>query len=319
MAFLRTQRRLRIVSGLVDEQLQEAVMDTTPRRILVATDLSQAGDHAQSMAVSFARWFSAELHVIHVQVLLDDPLLTREHQVELERLLGSTVHQTREALQAPVRDPKVTIHTHVAQGVSAPEVIVESCRNLGCELIVMGTHGRRGLSHLLLGSVAENVVRTSPAPVLTVRPDAVVPSSGIRHILVPHDFSNESRQAVRCAGVWAAELEAEITLLHAVEPVVYPEFYAVDLLPAEMVGRLKSRSEEALAAAASELLEGVKSHTVVRVGRAGDTIVAEATPGVYDLVIMGKRGLSAIEHLLLGSVAENVLKQSRVPMLAVRG
>ena len=60
-------------------------------------------------------------------------------------------------------------------------------------------------------------------------------------------------------------------------------------------------------------------HTVVRVGRAGDTIVAEATPGVYDLVIMGKRGLSAIEHLLLGSVAENVLKQSRVPMLAVRG
>jgi nucleotide-binding universal stress UspA family protein len=56
----------------------------------------------------------------------------------------------------------------------------------------------------------------------------------------------------------------------------------------------------------------------VRVGRAGDTIVAEATSDDYDLVIMGKRGLSAIEHLLLGSVAENVLKQSRVPMLAVR-
>jgi nucleotide-binding universal stress UspA family protein len=293
-------------------------MDTTPRRILVATDFSQAGDNAQTMAVSFARWFSAELHVLHVQVLLDDPLLTREHKVEFERLLGSTDHQTREALQAPVLDPDVTIHTHVVQGISASEVVVESCRNLGCELIVVGTHGRRGLTHLLLGSVAENVVRTSPVPVLTVRPDAVIPSSGIRHILVPHDFSKHSRQAVVCAGVWAAELEAEITLLHAVEPVVYPEFYAVDLLPAEMVERLKSRSEEALAAAAAELLEDVESHTVVRVGRAGDTIVAEATSDDYDLVIMGKRGLSAIEHLLLGSVAENVLKQSRVPMLAVR-
>ena len=62
----------------------------------------------------------------------------------------------------------------------------------------------------------------------------------------------------------------------------------------------------------------MKHRNEVRVGRAGDTIVAEAVSGEHDLIIMGNRGLSAIEHLLLGSVAENVLKQSRVPMLAVR-
>ena len=56
----------------------------------------------------------------------------------------------------------MTIHTHLVRGVSAPEVIVGACNDYGCELIVMGTHGRRGISQFLLGSVAENVVRTAP-------------------------------------------------------------------------------------------------------------------------------------------------------------
>jgi nucleotide-binding universal stress UspA family protein len=151
-----------------------------------------------------------------------------------------------------------------------------------------------------------------------VRPDGVIPSHGIRHILVPHDFSKHSRHAVRHAAAWALKLEAQVTLLHAVEPVVYPEFYAVDLLPDEMMDRLKQRSAEALDAAISEFLGNISARGEVRIGRAGDTIVAEAAREKFDLVIMGKRGLSAIEHLLLGSVAENVLKQTRVPMLVVR-
>jgi nucleotide-binding universal stress UspA family protein len=301
-----------------DDRIGGTNMTSTPHSILVATDFSEAGERAQTIAVSLARWFSAELHVIHVQVLLDDPHLAKEQRIEVERLLGTVEEEKREALEAPVRDPEVVMHTHLVRGVSAPEVIVGGCAQYGCDLIVMGTHGRRGITHFLLGSVAENVVRTSPVPVLTVRPDAVVPSHSIRRILVPHDFSSHSQQAVRIAAGWAGALEAEVTLLHAVEPVIYPEFYAVDLLPDEMVGRLRSRSEEALSAAATELLGDVKHRVVVRVGRAGDTIVAEANPEHYDLVIMGKRGLSAIEHLLLGSVAENVLKQSRVPMVAVR-
>ena len=69
--------------------------------------------------------------------------------------------------------------------------------------------------------------------------------TGIHRILVPHDFSNHSDRRSDSPGSGHA-LGAQITLLHAVEPVVYPEFYAVDLLPDEMVGRLKTRSQEAL-------------------------------------------------------------------------
>ena len=109
-------------------------------------------------------------------------------------------------------------------------------------------------------------------------------------------------------------------MLHAVEPVVYPEFYAVDLLPDEMIRRLTERSEEALSKTAETLLAGVASvRSEVRVGRAGDCIVTEATPESHDLVIMGTRGLSVLEHLLIGSVAENVLRRCAVPLLAVRG
>jgi len=291
----------------------------TPHKILIATDFSQAGERAHALGVFLGRRFASDLHVVHVQVLLDDPHLALEHQTELERLLGAADQQRREALQAPTADSDAMIHTHLVRGVSAAEAIVGCCSDLQCDLIVMGTHGRRGITRYLLGSVAEKVVRTSPVPVLTVRPDAAIPSDGVRNILVPHDFSHHSQRAVRVAAAWAAQLRAKVTLLHAVEPVIYPEFYAVDLLPDDVVGRLRARSEEALSAAAAELLSGVESGSVVKVGRAGDTIVAEATPDDYDLIIMGTRGLSAIEHLLLGSVAENVLERSRVPMLAVRG
>jgi nucleotide-binding universal stress UspA family protein len=294
-------------------------MNTTPERIIVATDFSSTGERAQDVALNLARKLGAELHVLHVRVLLDDPHLEDEHQSELQRLLSASDVQKRQALEAPAAAANIPVHTHLIRGISAAEVIVETCSDVGCDLIVMGTHGRRGLTHLLLGSVAENVVRTAPVPVLTVRPEAALPADGFRKILVPHDFSEHSTVALRVAAAWALELEAAVTIVHAVEPVVYPEFYAVDLLPDEMIRRLKSRSEEALAATAADLLEGVDARVEVRVGRAGDTIVAEAQPQKHDLVIMGTRGLSAIEHLLLGSVAENVLRRCALPLLAVRG
>ena len=103
------------------------------------------------------------------------------------------------------------------------------------------------------------------------------------------------------------------------EPVVYPEFYSVDVLSDDMMGRLCSRSEVAMETAAQEHLGGTPFEVAVEVGRASDTIVHFADPDRFDLVIMGTRGLSALEHLLIGSVAESVLRRCRVPMLTVRG
>jgi nucleotide-binding universal stress UspA family protein len=293
-------------------------MSATPRRILAATDFSPTAEQALAAALVLARAFDAELHVVHVQVLLDDPHLADEQRDEIERLLASTENDKQLALRAPADGHDDRIRTHLVRSLDAAEAITETCSDLGCNLIVLGTHGRRGLSHLLLGSVAEKVVRTGPVPVLTVRAGGRLADAGVARILAPHDFSEHSAAAVRVAGEWARALDAEVTLLHVVEPVVYPEFYSVDLLPAEMIHKFSERSHEALEAAAAELLPDVRVCTEIRVGRAGESIAMEADPEAYDLVVMGNRGLSVIEHLLLGSVAETVLRRCSVPLLTVR-
>jgi nucleotide-binding universal stress UspA family protein len=295
-------------------------MKAVPKSILAATDFSETADQAGALARDLARRFSAAFHLLHVIVLLDDPHIEERNRLRLEELVATGDETRLQALENEVMDRGgVEITPHMVRGIAPAEVIVESASDLGCELIVMGTHGRRGLSHLLLGSVAERVVRTSAMPVLTVRIDAAINPEGITKILVPHDFSSASTVAVRHAAAWAQALDAEIMLLHVVEPVVYPEFYSVDVFSDDITKQLISRSEKALRGVADELLGGLRHAVEVKVGRAADIIVNVAEPDRFDMVVMATRGLSGLEHVLLGSVAESVLRRSRVPMLTIPG
>ncbi|MCG6964042.1 MAG: universal stress protein [Acidobacteria bacterium] len=294
-------------------------MKDLPRRILVPTDFSDTADRALLVARQLATALAAEIHVVHVRILLEDPHLVEEHQLELERLLTRGDQKTREVLSHHVSsETSVVVHPHLVRGLSASESIVEAAGDLGCDLIVIGTHGRRGIKHLLLGSVTEAVVRSSSIPVLTVRGDAVLSGEPAARILVPHDFSEHSLPAVQLAAHWARHVGAHVTLLHVVEPVVYPEFYAVDLMPDDMLHRVVERSREALQKVAQEELEGIPNSVEVVTGRATEAITEFAQPARYDLIVMPTRGLSALEHLILGSVAEAVLRRSRIPVLTIR-
>jgi nucleotide-binding universal stress UspA family protein len=293
-------------------------MTDLPATILAATDFSETAERAGNFARELSRRFQAQLHLLHVVVILEDPHIEEEHRHRLEELVASGDDARRKDLEGGSEDqPGLEVTPHMVRGLAPAEVIVETASNLGCGLIVMGTHGRRGLSHLLLGSVAERVVRTSKVPVLTVRGSADIELPDTPRILVPHDFSEASAAAVRSAAAWAGALGAEITLLHVVEPVVYPEFYSVDVLSDDLMERLVERSERALRAAADDLLEEVTARVAVEVGRAANTIVDHADPERFDAVVMATRGLSGLEQVLLGSVAESVLRRCKVPLLAV--
>ena len=203
----------------------EDIMAPTPTKILLATDFSTTAESAERLALKMARSLGADLHLLHVRVILEDPLMAEEKHLQIERLMSSVDDATREAFDRDHLDrPDVSVHTHLVRSTSAAEAITETAAELGCDLIVMGTHGRRGIKHLLLGSVAENVVRCVGVPVLTVRPMIDVSDFGPNHILVTHDFSDRSTEAVRIAGAWADALGAELTLLHVVQPVVYPVY-----------------------------------------------------------------------------------------------
>ncbi len=295
-------------------------MAKLPRRLLVPTDFSDTAERALDLALDLAASFAAEIHLLHVRVLLEDPHHEEEYHRELERLMTREDQRTREVL-GNARDarPQAVVHPHLVRGLSEAETICETAADLGCDLVVMGTHGRRGLKHLVLGSVTERVVRSCPIPVLTIRPDAAGDVLHEPRFLVPTDFSEASRQAVATAATWAARLDGRITLLHAIEPVVYPEFYAVDIFPDDIMDRIEERSNRALEQLARKQLGEVQWDTEVAVGRATEVIIEAADPGRHDLVVIASRGLSPIEHLLLGSVTDAVVRRARIPVLTIHG
>jgi nucleotide-binding universal stress UspA family protein len=142
------------------------------RRILVPTDFSKSSQNALRYAAAFAEKFSAELYLLHV---VQDLALFIPEAVMVAPPVAPPLDQfraaARTALERVIHDfalPGITIHPEVVEGFPFDE-IVRFAQQKTIDLIVMGTHGHTGLMHLLLGSVAEKVVRRAPCPVLTVR------------------------------------------------------------------------------------------------------------------------------------------------------
>jgi nucleotide-binding universal stress UspA family protein len=141
-------------------------------RILVPTDFSEHSENALTYAVAFADKFGSELYLLHVA---QDLAVFVPDMVTVSPPPSPAVEQitaaARQALDRVVREhhlERFTLHTEVREGTPFYE-IVRFAKEADVDLIIMGTHGRAGLAHVLLGSVAEKVVRKAPCPVLTVR------------------------------------------------------------------------------------------------------------------------------------------------------
>ena len=144
---------------------------TLPRTILVATDFSEHADRGLAYAAELAARLDAKLHLVHAISIpaLGVPEMGIAYS---SMMMESTVKESQEALTALAaryRDRVPIATTHLEVG-DARDVIDRIAETIGADLIVMGTHGRRGVRRMLLGSVAESIVRSAPCPVLTVRP-----------------------------------------------------------------------------------------------------------------------------------------------------
>ena len=121
---------------------------------------------------------------------------------EVEHILAMSDAKIQETLEASVTGIDAPTHCHIVRGIAPADAIIKAIAEHHCDLVIMGTNGRRGLKRLMMGSVAKEVVHRSPVPVLTTREETgrTFPP---KKILVAYDSSEDSLQAVRLAADWA--------------------------------------------------------------------------------------------------------------------
>ena len=143
------------------------------RRILVPTDFSESSGNALTYAVAFAEKFGAEIRLLHVvqdlALFIPEAVLVGPAPAPPVEQFAAAARAALEHAISDLRRPGLTVHPEVVEGTPYEE-IVRFAREREVDLIVIGSHGRSGLAHILLGGVTDKVVRRAPCPVLTVRP-----------------------------------------------------------------------------------------------------------------------------------------------------
>jgi nucleotide-binding universal stress UspA family protein len=285
-------------------------------RILVPTDFSKPSDAALAHARRLADSTGATLHVLHVvdnmflRAVLADP---RDYETAALRQLQDRV---------PTEDRGAPAILVLERSDEPADEITSYARTHDIDLIVMGTHGRGRMAHLLLGSVAEKVARTAPCPVLTMRDNPLTSSVENLRILVPTDFSPSSDAALGCANRLAAQLGGSIRMLHVIENAAVGTSFGSEVFIPEPPEGLTERTMEARIQLSQRILEDGRSRVSVTGdvihGPVGAMITAYAGDTGFDLIVMGTRGRGGLAHLLMGSIAESVIRTAHCPVLTVR-
>ncbi len=295
---------------------------TMVRQILCATDLSEASAAAWEEAQLLGRLSHAELLLLHVVAPIVFPgegYFPPQAYQEWVDAVHREAHDGMDRLLEKVTGPLLKVRSRVEQGTPA-ERILQVAREEGANLIVMGTHGRTGLPRLLLGSVADRVVRQATCPVITVPARPGAPAAArprIARICYATDFSPTARAAWPWVLALADAAGAEVDLLHVtLSPV------AERHLSAELIGETARLLREQGQAEAEGFLRRSplpreRVSVLIGQGVVGDQIVHWARARAADLIVMGTHGWSGLVRWMLGSVAHHVVQTAPCPVLTV--
>lgn len=289
--------------------------------VLFPTDFSEGSKRAFPQAAFLADWHDAELHVLNV---------TGRHRhdyKETKENFPISVDTLSDWLRRPSQSisgtnwpdlEALSIVQEQIESATPAEAIVGYADEKDVDLVVMGTHGRRGVDRMLFGSVTEEVVRKAPCPAFTVRQDAeVTPDQAVRRILVPIDFSDASEAAVQHAKEIALTYGAELNLLHVVEQPFYPSSYGMDSVSFP-TGEIVERVEKQLGDLAREEIGYEHVMIEATVGHPASSILDYVDANEIDLVVIATHGRTGLDRVLIGSVAERVLRQSPTPVFVVK-
>ncbi len=297
-------------------------MSSVIKTILVPTDFSTCARRAEDYAAYLAATCGAEVMLLSVAEFVPGMDLDYPVNKMYVEALQKDARVALEKAEQRFQGRGLTVRSAQEIGV-ASHWISQKARQLKADLIVMGTHGRTGLQHVLLGSTAERTMRLAPCPVLTVRaadgetPPASTAAPLIRRLLVPVDFSDCSLEAVEYAAALARQFSATVTLLHVLEPVTYGLDFT--LLPIGGQEQNRKQAEARVAELATALQQKkVTATSQVLGGLPIDGVLRSAEALQSDVIVMGTHGRRGVSHLLLGSVVEGVMRRAPCPVLAVK-
>lgn len=288
--------------------------------ILCPIDFSDFSTRAYHYALSLAEHYRAKLAVQHIVELSRYPYADYVASTgDYAEFCGALREGGKEKLRKFVKkhthdeiQPELVVHEGVA-----PDSILSFAQARKADVIVMGTHGRRGFDRLVLGSVTDRVMRRAPCPVLAISklPHDSMGGGGERgrvhhlnRILFCTDFSENSERALNYAISATAEYDAELTLLHVLEDVPSP-----------------AKTEEATATATEQLdklipqggRKTLKIKMAVRIGKPYRQIIQFAVEAQIDMVTMGVSGRGALDRAVFGSTTYRVMQLGPCPVLAV--
>jgi nucleotide-binding universal stress UspA family protein len=287
-------------------------------RILCPTDFSDFSAKAFDYAVSLARHYGSRVFLQHVIQPVTYAYPYYAFPDSVSELYWNLSEHAQEQLRNLVKShspngiqSEIVVHTG-----PVPESILSFAEKNAADLIVMGTHGRRGLDRMTMGSVTETVLRKAKCPVLAVRSplhDFVTGDKGrdsvqLRKLLFCTDFSEHSARALSYAFSLAMEYNAELTLLNVLEDI-------------EDAAMLRDSTAETIRELEKSIPADARNwcavKTSVRVGKPYQEIIQLALESQSDLIIMGVRGRSPLDLALFGSTTQRVIQLGPCPVLAV--
>lgn len=291
------------------------------KKIICPLDFSPTSYDALKSAQQLAERVDAELILVHV-IAFPSP---NDHGFTSEEEAHGYARQNAEKQLNEIIATRLGhlkgARFIICSGSPAGQLIVDAARGEGADLIVIGTHGWTGWRRLVLGSVTEEVMHFAQCPVLTVHSQVgnFAAAGSQPKILCPTDFSEPSVQALQVAGELALSLNAELSILHVLEPlssafadVSAQEFrqLRIDAAARAMVPLVKRHLP--LAVQNSTLLNRLS-----RKGKPGVEIVDAATEGGFDLIVMATQGETGWRQLFVGSVAAEVVRTAPCPVLTI--
>jgi nucleotide-binding universal stress UspA family protein len=296
-------------------------MQSAFKRIVVSTDFSDTAETAVKAAIELGGYYRSAVDIVNV---VDATVYAYAGYpfASLSKELLASAEQALQRMKLPAGADAVKVNRFILSGTPATE-ICEHAKRHDADLIAIGTHGRGALGRLLLGSVADRVLHEAKVPVLVTK----APAGKIKHpkkktkpfrkVLFPTDFSDTANKALKRAIAITEDMDAELFVLHVVDDSLISTH-----VPEERKMILQELRRHALdemrKTLPAELMANFETIGAVRRGEPGKQVAAYAEAMGCDLIVMGSHGRTGIERVLLGSIADKVVRRAKCAVLIER-